>query len=143
MSKRSTRRLAARAATEGYVGRKHLRATPSMLRPTVAKASFSRRLTIALCATMGLLVLMCVGGVLTVSMTYSQIARNLQPRLAQIQNYKSFSSSYIYDRNGTLLYEFIGTGRRVPVKLKDISPILITATIDIEDASFYQNSGVN
>ncbi|HEY1015885.1 MAG TPA: transglycosylase domain-containing protein, partial [Herpetosiphonaceae bacterium] len=143
MSKRSTRRQAARAQQEGLAGRRHLRATPSMLREPAARASFGRRLALLLAGTLAALLLMCVVGTLTVAASYSEIARNLQPRLAQIQNYQSFSSSYIYDRNGTLLYEFIGSGRRVPVKLADISPLILTATIDVEDASFYENTGVN
>jgi membrane peptidoglycan carboxypeptidase len=51
----------------------------------------------------------------------------------------------IYDRHGKLLYEFEDEteGLRNPVKLYDISPYLIEATIATEDASFYTNPGVN
>jgi|CXWL01.1.fsa_nt_gi membrane peptidoglycan carboxypeptidase len=51
----------------------------------------------------------------------------------------------IYDRNGVLLYEYIDdrSGLRTPVKLQDISPYLIAATISTEDYSYWSNEGVN
>lgn len=51
----------------------------------------------------------------------------------------------IYDRNGNLLYEFVDQfgGLRRPVKIADISPWLIDATIATEDSSFWENSGLN
>ena len=51
----------------------------------------------------------------------------------------------IYDRNGTLLYQFLdqqyGYQDRVP--LDQISPLIQDATIAAEDASFYSNPGLN
>ncbi len=51
----------------------------------------------------------------------------------------------IFDRNGTLLYEYLdpGYGRQEPVKLDGISPLIQDATIAAEDASFYDNPGIN
>lgn len=51
----------------------------------------------------------------------------------------------IYDRNGTLLYEFLDEkyGRQERVKLDLISPDIRNATIAAEDASFYSNPGIN
>jgi membrane peptidoglycan carboxypeptidase len=51
----------------------------------------------------------------------------------------------IYDRNGNLLYQYVDdrSGLRSPVKLADISPWMIAATISTEDASFWNNPGVN
>ena len=51
----------------------------------------------------------------------------------------------IYDRNGTLLYEFIDEigGLRRPVPLSDISPSLIDATVATEDSDFWENNGLN
>lgn len=51
----------------------------------------------------------------------------------------------IYDRNGIPLYDIVDeqTGRRQEVKLKDVSPLVISATIATEDASFYDNPGVD
>jgi membrane peptidoglycan carboxypeptidase len=51
----------------------------------------------------------------------------------------------ILDRNGQVLYEFVDDqqGYRMPVKLEDVSPYLVAATIATEDSSFFQNPGVN
>jgi membrane peptidoglycan carboxypeptidase len=51
----------------------------------------------------------------------------------------------IYDRNGNLLYQFIDDreGLRQPIALSDVSANLIAATIATEDASFYDNPGIN
>ena len=51
----------------------------------------------------------------------------------------------IYDRHGTLLYQFLdpqhGYQKRVP--LDQISPLVQEATIATEDASFYSNPGIS
>ena len=54
-------------------------------------------------------------------------------------------TSKIYDRNGKLLYEFVDekTGRREELKLDEISPLVISATIAAEDADFYSNPGID
>ncbi|MCH7838147.1 MAG: transglycosylase domain-containing protein, partial [Chloroflexi bacterium] len=60
----------------------------------------------------------------------------------------------IYDRNGALLFEYLNPlyGRRDPVSIDEISPYvrdghpagpLIDATIAAEDASFWDNPGIN
>ena len=51
----------------------------------------------------------------------------------------------IYDRHGTLLYEFVDelSGLRRPVPLAKISPWLVQATIATEDQDFYANNGLN
>jgi len=51
----------------------------------------------------------------------------------------------IFDRHGNLLYEYVDdrSGLRAPVKLEDMSPWIIAATISTEDDSFWTNPGVN
>ena len=51
----------------------------------------------------------------------------------------------IFDRNGTLLYQFLDDsyGYQTPVKLGQVSPLIQQATIAAEDADFYSNPGVN
>lgn len=58
-----------------------------------------------------------------------------QPRL--------FQTTRLYDRNGTLIAELWTEGRRTWVGIGRISQHLIDATIATEDASFYQNAGVD
>jgi len=54
-----------------------------------------------------------------------------------------FQTTYLYDRNGELLAEIFGEGRRTWVSLERISPFLIDATVATEDASFFSNSGID
>ena len=54
-----------------------------------------------------------------------------------------FQTTFVYDRNGVLLAELIGEGRREWVSLDRISPHLINATIATEDATFFTNPGVD
>jgi len=51
----------------------------------------------------------------------------------------------ILDRNGKLLYQYVDdrSGLRSPVKLEDVSPWMIAATISTEDNSYWSNPGVN
>ncbi|HEY0070689.1 MAG TPA: PBP1A family penicillin-binding protein [Chloroflexia bacterium] len=51
----------------------------------------------------------------------------------------------IYDRNGILLYDLVDeeTGRREELSLDEISPLVISATLAAEDATFYTNIGVD
>jgi membrane peptidoglycan carboxypeptidase len=53
--------------------------------------------------------------------------------------------SLAFDRNGQQLGEYIdpNEGLRDPVPLDQISPFVIAATVATEDASFYDNPGVN
>ena len=51
----------------------------------------------------------------------------------------------IYDRNGTLLYQYLDPnyGYQTTVPLDQISPLIQQATVAAEDASFYSNPGIN
>ncbi|MBA3470261.1 MAG: transglycosylase domain-containing protein [Herpetosiphonaceae bacterium] len=140
MSRQSTRRR--RLASAG-VRRRHARMLPSQLGSTPPKNKVGRRLALILASAVGMLLLLAMLSGLGVAIAYNDISSKLQPRLAQVNTYKAFQASHIYDRNGTLLYEFVGAGRRTPIKLADVAPDLIKASIAVEDASFYENSGVN
>jgi membrane peptidoglycan carboxypeptidase len=54
-------------------------------------------------------------------------------------------STRIYDRNGRLLYEILDphSGAHAPVPLAEVPPACIEATVATEDASFYNNPGVD
>jgi len=54
-------------------------------------------------------------------------------------------STRIYDRQGRLLYEILDPhgGAHTPVSLAEVPPACINATIATEDASFYDNPGVD
>ena len=69
------------------------------------------------------------------------------PLLNGIAQHTLFQTTHIYDRNGKLLYELYDhqqdRGRRTYVNYKDISPLLVQATIATEDHTFWTNSGVD
>src|SRR5579872_2518685 len=75
---------------------------------------------------------------------YAMLTRDL-PSLSDISNYASFKTAQIFDRNGTLLWEFYDPqgGKRTVVPLNEISQNLIDATLAAEDAFFYQHRGVD
>ncbi|MCB0096550.1 MAG: transglycosylase domain-containing protein [Caldilineaceae bacterium] len=54
-----------------------------------------------------------------------------------------FQTTYLYDRNGTLIAEYFPEGRRTWAPIARISPYLLQATIAAEDSSFYANPGVD
>src|SRR3712207_6355327 len=62
---------------------------------------------------------------------YINTAASLQGRLDKLASYheRAFQTSRIFDRNGTLLYEFVNAGRRDPVKLDQVADLLKDATI--------------
>lgn len=67
------------------------------------------------------------------------------PLLNSIANHSLFQTTRIYDRNGKLLYNLYDQqkGRRTYVNFRDISPLLIDATIAAEDHTFWTNNGVD
>ncbi len=69
------------------------------------------------------------------------------PLLNGIAQHSLFQTTRIYDRNGKLLYELYDhqqdRGRRTYVNYKDVSPLLVNATVAIEDRTFWTNSGVD
>lgn len=77
-------------------------------------------------------------------------ARNLETVVeAYLQRYQPgevprlFQTTYMYDRNGEVIAEFFPEGRRTWVPIDQISPYLVQATIATEDATFYNNAGID
>ncbi|MCC6454303.1 MAG: transglycosylase domain-containing protein [Caldilineaceae bacterium] len=54
-----------------------------------------------------------------------------------------FQTTRLYDRHGVLIGEMFGEGRRVWVALDQMAPALLDATVAVEDATFYSNTGVD
>lgn len=52
-------------------------------------------------------------------------------------------STHLYDRNGRLLYEIYHDVNRTPVKLDELPPYIIKATIAVEDKHFYNHKGIS
>src|SRR5689334_1118049 len=83
------------------------RPVPRMLRPEpkrgASAASWALRLMFGLAV---IAVVLALSGVGSAYGAYAQLSESLAPRLAQIKQHDSFQTTRIYDRNGTLLYEF-------------------------------------
>jgi membrane carboxypeptidase/penicillin-binding protein len=67
------------------------------------------------------------------------------PSLDDLHGYAAASSSKVYDRHGQLLFEMPPPygGRHSPIPLDEMPGALRDAIIATEDASFYQNPGVD
>lgn len=87
---------------------------------------------------------MVVTASIALGAAYSYYTQDL-PSPDRLQNRQVFRSTKILDRNDRLLYELFDpqAGKRTSVKLSEISPYLIQATIAIEDATFYENQGIS
>lgn len=71
---------------------------------------------------------------------------DIQAALQRLRDYdgrRSFQTTRIYDRNGHLLDEIYGEGRRTWVPLAEIPESLKQAVVATEDATFYSNTGVD
>ncbi len=72
-----------------------------------------------------------------------QVEAEWTARVAEVDNYRGFESTFIYDRYGNELYEAFGEGRRTRVSYDRIPGALALATIAIEDDSFFRNIGID
>lgn len=95
----------------------------------------------------GMLISVCGGlSLLTIgaaSLILPKVEATWSARIAEVDNYRSFASTFIYDRNGEELFEAFEEGRRVHVGIERVPQSLIHATIAIEDDSFYNNIGID
>lgn len=106
-----------------------------------ARGRFADGFLIALIVSTILGLLLTAGG----AIGYVLLASDL-PSPDELQNRSAlFVSTRIYDRNGKPLNEVFdsGAGRRSLVKLNQMAPALIQATIATEDANFYLHPGVD
>jgi len=77
---------------------------------------------------------------------YALLASELDEGLARIQDLESretFETTRIYDRDGVLLREVFGEGKRTYVSLSEMPETLRLATVAVEDGTFYTNAGVD
>jgi penicillin-binding protein 1C len=74
---------------------------------------------------------------------YYQIAATLPPVDDLRARASQFETTHILDRNGDLLYEIIdpSAGRRTYVRLEEMSPFIIAATLATEDKNYYTHPG--
>ena len=63
------------------------------------------------------------------------------PKLSQINNPKQKTASELYAADGKMIGKYFDENR-TPVKLTDVSPIMIKTLINTEDVRFYEHHGV-
>lgn len=95
----------------------------------------------------GLFLTLC-GGTTLLSVTAAaifipRIEAEWTDQIERVDDYRAFESTFIYDREGDLLFEAFGEGRRVTVPYEEFPSELILATVAIEDDSFFQNIGID
>ncbi|HTI13857.1 MAG TPA: transglycosylase domain-containing protein [Dictyobacter sp.] len=102
-----------------------------------------KKLTMTLLVFLSVLIVLCTVGS-GVIYTYYQAQL---PLLNSIAQHSLFQTTRIYDRNGKMLDEIYDNaadhGRRTYVDYKDISSLLVNATVAAEDHSFWINNGVD
>ncbi|GCE48671.1 membrane peptidoglycan carboxypeptidase [Thermosporothrix hazakensis] len=84
-----------------------------------------------------------IGGVLGF-----QYYQEQSSRIDGLANKNIQQNTRIYDRNNNLIAEVYdkdsaNTGRRIPVSYNDVPKVLVDAQIAIEDASFWENAGID
>jgi 1A family penicillin-binding protein len=94
-----------------------------------------------------LLALLIVGVVTAVSsVLYTNWSREIETEIVALDNVRereTFETSKIFDREGRLLWEIFGEGKRTAISLADMPEHLKQATVAVEDDSFYENNGLD
>ncbi len=85
------------------------------------------------------LILMIAGIVFSVAV-FAYYSRFLPNPDTLLQRSEELSTK-LYDRKGKTIYEVYGEKNRILIKLDDVSPDLIHATLATEDATFYEHQG--
>lgn len=135
--------MAARTRPRGHTDSNAIRYVMRKRRQERTDRSFIKRLRTIALLILTLFSLLFVG---TAAEAYLYYQQQL-PLINNIAQHSLFQTTRIYDRHGKLLYELYdhdgNRGRRTYVNYKDISPLLIKATVAAEDHSFWTNSGVD
>ena len=101
----------------------------------------------ALISAVLLMILVAVAALAgTGALVYAGWSREIEAETATLDNARdrdTFETSQILDRNGNLLWEIFGEGKRTKVSLSDIPEHLVQATIAVEDDTFYTNNGLD
>lgn len=121
---------------------KPLKVSPRFFRTPVAslrKVPRRRWLTL-LHALSTVLFVLFVGGALLGFLVFTAYSKDL-PSPTRLVDRDIPLSTKILDRNGELLYDIYGEQNRTLVKLEDLPPYLINATLATEDADFYTHRG--
>ena len=91
--------------------------------------------------------LVVVGGAAAAGgLIYANWSREIESGVASLETARdreTFETTQITDRNGEVLWEIFGEGKRTRIPLSEIPPQFVQATISVEDDSFYENIGLD
>jgi membrane peptidoglycan carboxypeptidase len=90
--------------------------------------------------------LIFTGIVIASTLIYSELSAEIEEGIVALDSARSretFETTRIFDRNGQLLWEIFGEGKRTQVTLAQIPDEVINATIATEDDTFYENIGLD
>ncbi len=94
-----------------------------------------------------LLALLIFGGVTVAgTLVYSNLSGEIEDGIAALdaaRDRESFETTRVMDRNGHVLWEIFGEGKRTNVPLAQMPQDLINATVSVEDDTFYENIGLD
>lgn len=96
-----------------------------------------------------ILLLACLvfgGAAVAGTLVYANLSREIESGVAKLdaaRERETFETTRLFDRNGELLWEFFGEGKRTAIPLSQMPQSLLYATISVEDDTFYQNTGLN
>jgi penicillin-binding protein 1C len=91
-----------------------------------------------------LAILIFGGAAIAGTLIYSNFSQEIEDGIEKLETADSretFETTQILDRNGELLWEIFGEGKRTTVTLDQMPEHLIQATVAVEDDTFYQNDG--
>ena len=104
------------------------------------------RLGVLVAAVAGVPAAIAVVGLAAAGIAYATLSGELRENLAHIQNLEdrtTFETTNILDRQGVLLRQVIGEGRRTYVPLAQIASFVVKGTIAVEDETFERNPGID
>jgi membrane peptidoglycan carboxypeptidase len=94
-----------------------------------------------------LLAILVFSGIAVIgTLIYSNLAAEIEAGITKLDAARerdTFETTLIFDRDGELLWEIFGEGKRTAIPLADMPPQLIAATISVEDDTFYDNPGAD
>ena len=105
--------------------------------PPAPQANWRRLLWAGLAAVLGA----GLAGAMLIALGLAMAYPNL-PDVSELADYRPKLPLRVYARDGSLLAEF-GEERRNLVPFEDIPPVMINAVLAIEDARFFEHSGID
>jgi membrane peptidoglycan carboxypeptidase len=86
------------------------------------------------------------GTIIAGTLVYVNLSAEIEEGITALddaRNRETFETTRINDREGRLLWEVFGEGKRTQVNLDQVPQDLINATIATEDDTFYENTGLD